>query len=176
MTNIESKAAINNHLDTDGADNDIQQLVVFRLDDGNYGLDIQLVREINRLVEITPIPNAPEFVEGIINLRGSIVPVINLRQRFGLGVQERSQTTRIVVIENEGNSLGLEVDEVSEVLRISKNDIDPTANMTSSGIAANFIEGIGKVGDRLLLIMSPDKLFSTDEQAQIEMLATSQAA
>lgn len=153
----------------------LKQLVVFALEGSSYGLDIQYVREINRMVEITPIPNAPDFVEGIINLRGVIVPVVNLSRRFALAGQAKSKETRIVVIESREHMLGLVVDEVSEVLRLSVDQIDPANNMMTSGIALDFIDAIGKVDDQLILILSPDKLFSSDERMQLGMLATNAA-
>ena len=153
----------------------LKQLVVFALEDSSYGLDIQFVREINRMVEITPIPNAPEFVEGIINLRGVIVPVVDLSKRFQLTGHENSKETRIVVIESKEHMLGLVVDEVSEVLRLSSDQIDPANNMKTSGIALEFIEGIGKVNDKLILILSPDKLFSSKEKMHLDKLAANEA-
>lgn len=151
------------------------QLVVFALEGVSYGLDIQFVREINRMVEITPIPNAPNFVEGIINLRGVIVPVVDLSKRFEIEKHGTSKETRIVVIESQDNMLGLVVDEVSEVLRISADQIDAANNIMTSGVALDFIEGIGKIDDRLILILSPDKLFSTEEQLELGILAATEA-
>lgn len=153
----------------------LKQLVIFALEGVSYGLDIQYVREINRMVEITPIPNAPSFVEGIINLRGVIVPVVDLSKRFEINTRENSKETRIVVIESKENMLGLVVDEVSEVLRLAADQIDSAENIMTSRAALDFIEGVGKVDDRLILILSPDKLFSTEEQMQLGILAATEA-
>ena len=150
---------------------DVKQLVIFELAGGSYGLDIQSVREINRLIDVTPIPKAPEFVEGIINLRGTIIPVVDLAMRFGLEATARSKDTRIVVIESEGHTLGMKVDEVSEVLRIKTDEIDAAVNMTTTGIDADFVEGVGKVDDRLILILNPDKLFTAEEHLELAELA-----
>lgn len=150
---------------------DIKQLVIFELSGGIYGLDIQSVREINRLIDITPIPKAPDFVEGIINLRGTIIPVVDLAMRFGLESTAQSKDTRIVVIESDGHTLGMKVDEVSEVLRIKTDEIDAAINMTTTGIDADFVEGVGKVDDRLILILNPDKLFTAEEQLELAELA-----
>ena len=92
---------------------DVRQLVCFRLADGSYALDIKYVREINRLTDVTTIPTAPDFVEGIINLRGSIVPVVNLGLRFGLAKTEHTKDARVVVIESNGHTLGMLFNEVS---------------------------------------------------------------
>ena len=150
---------------------DVRQMVVFQLADGVYGLDIQFVREINRISEFTPIPNAPSYVKGIINLRGTIVPVVNLGLRFGLVERDHSKDTRIVVIESAGNTLGLVVDQVSEVLRIPANEIDPAENVSRTGAAADFVEGVGKVDDRLILVLDSEKLFNAQERSVLEDLA-----
>ena len=146
---------------------DVRQLVIFNLVEGSYGVDIQYVREINRLSDITPIPKAPEFVEGIINLRGTIVPVVNLSKRFGLAKMEHTKDTRIVVVESGGYTLGLEVDEVSEVLRIPAEEIDSAMNLNTTGIDIDFVEGVGKVDGRLILILNTGKLFTAEEHAQM---------
>ncbi len=150
---------------------DVRQMVVFRLADGVYGMDIQYVREINRISEFTPIPNAPIYVKGIINLRGTIVPVVNLGLRFGLNENEHTKDTRIVVIESGDNTLGLVVDQVSEVLRIPADEIDPADNVSRTGAAADFVSGVGKVDDRLILILDSAKLFSDEEHTQLEELS-----
>lgn len=150
---------------------DVRQLVCFRLAEGSYALDIKFVREINRLTDVTAIPTAPDFVEGIINLRGTIVPVVNLGLRFGLAATEHSKDARIVVIESDGHTLGVVVDEVSEVLRLSGDEIEPADNMTSSGIDVDFVDGVGKVGERLILLLAPNKLFTEEEQAALDKIA-----
>jgi len=150
---------------------DIRQLVLFRLASGFYALDIQYVREINRLTEVTEIPTASEFIEGIINLRGVIVPVVNLGLRFKLSQTQHSKDARVVVIESKGHTLGMVVDEVTEVLRLSNSEIEPATNMNSSGIDVDFVEGVGKVGERLILILAPERLFTEEEQAQFAALA-----
>ena len=146
---------------------DIRQLVVFQLAAGSFGLDIQYVREINRLTEVTPIPTAPRYVEGIMNLRGTVVPVVSLGLRFGLEKSEVTKDTRIVVIESNNNVLGLVVDQVSEVLRLPSSDVESASNMATGGVNVEFIDGVGKVGDRLILLLAPDKLFTAEEQAQL---------
>lgn len=147
------------------------QVVSFKLGEGDYGVDIKYVREINRLTNVTQIPTAPAFVEGIINLRGLIVPVVNLGLRFGLARTEHSKDTRIVVIESDNHTLGLVVDAVSEVLSIPESEIDPASNMSSGGIDISFVEGVGKIDERLILILSPERLFSEEEKEQLADLA-----
>ena len=94
------------------------QLVTFRLGNEEFGIDIRKVQEINRMIDITKIPNAPPYVEGVVNLRGKIIPIVSLRTKLGLGEADRDKTTRIMVVEIEGTVLGFIVDSVSEVLRI----------------------------------------------------------
>ncbi len=157
----------------DGEDesSEMRQMVSFRLGEGDYGIGIKFVREINRLTNVTHIPTAPSFVEGIINLRGLIVPVVNLGLRFGLARTEHSKDSRVVVIESEGHTMGLVVDAVSEVLRIPNSEIDPATNMSSGGIDISFVEAVGKIGERLILILSPERLFSEEEKALLDDLA-----
>ncbi len=152
---------------------EVRQLVVFRLREGSYALDIQIVREINRMIDMTAIPKAPEFVKGIINLRGEIVPVVDIGLRFGMGTTEQTKDTRIVVVESEGHTLGLVVDEVSEVLRLSEDDIDPATNMSLTGIDVDFVLGVGKVGERMILILAPEKLFTAEEREQLKDITES---
>ena len=149
------------------AASEIRQLVIFKLAEGSFGLDIRFVREINRLMEVTPIPTAPEYVEGIMNLRGAVVPVVSLGLRFGLEKSETTKDSRIVVIESNQNLLGLVVDEVSEVLRLPSSDVESANNMAMGGVNVDFIEGVGKVDGRLILLLAPDKLFTDEEQAQL---------
>ena len=149
------------------AASEIRQLVIFKLAEGSFGLDIRFVREINRLMEVTPIPTAPAYVEGIMNLRGAVVPVVSLGLRFGLEKSETTKDSRIVVIESNHNLLGLVVDEVSEVLRLPSSDVESANNMATGGVNVDFIEGVGKVDGRLILLLAPDRLFTDEEQEQL---------
>lgn len=151
---------------------DIRQLVIFQLAAGSFGLDIQFVREINRLADVTPIPTAPEYVVGIMNLRGTVVPVVSLGLRFGLEKSDTTKDSRIVVIESNGSLLGLVVDQVSEVLRLPSSDVASANNIATGGVNVDFIEGVGKVDDRLILLLAPNKLFTDEEQAQLDEIAT----
>ena len=144
-----------------------EQLVVFSLADETYGIDISVVNEIIRMQSITQVPRTPEFVEGVINLRGRIVPVIDLRKRFGLEVSEETQASRIMVVELEGIIMGMIVDAVSEVLRLPKDSIEPTPPMVS-GVDAAYLRGVGKWDDRLIILLDIDKVLYKNEQ---EMMA-----
>jgi len=148
----------------DGA---ILQLVTFKLGTEEFGVDILKVQEINKMMNITKIPNAPAFIEGVINLRGKIIPIVDLRKRLGFKEQPYDKSTRIIVVELEGLVLGFIVDSVSEVLRIPENTIEPPPSMVA-GIESEYIEGVGKLDDRLLILLELKKVFSSPERKDIE--------
>ncbi len=135
-----------------------EQVVVFELAGECYGVDISRVQEIIRPPAITAVPRAPEYVEGVVNLRGRVIPVINLRFRFRLPETERGRTDRIVVLELDGQTVGAAVDAVSEVLRIPRSAIEPPA-ATLGGAEDSYLRGIAKVDDRLIILLDLNHLF-----------------
>lgn len=137
------------------------QVVSFKLGDEEFGLDILRVQEIIRLQELTHVPNSPVFVDGVINLRGEVIPVIALRRRCGLPVQEHDKQTRIVVLEVQNMVLGLIVDSVSEVLRIPSGIISPPPRLRR--MEQEFVAGVGKLDDRLLILLDVDQIVGTHE-------------
>ena len=139
----------------------ILQLVTFKLGNEEFGIDIKKVQEINRMIEITKIPNAPAHVEGVVNLRGKIVPIVSLRTKLGFEEVERDKATRIMVVEIEGSVLGFIVDSVSEVLRIHDPKVEPTPSITSGSDSA-YIEGVINLSDRILILLDLNALFDTD--------------
>ena len=143
------------------------QLVVFRLSEEEFGMDISQVREIIRMQDITVMPKAPDFIEGVINLRGQIIGVMDLAKRFGMKSQAKTEKSRVVVVEIKENTVGLIVDEVPEVLRISEDQIDPTPSVIESQVHSEFIRGVGKMKDRLLIILAADKILSHEEAKQV---------
>jgi len=145
----------------------ILQLVTFKLGTEEFGVDILKVQEINKMMNITKIPNAPAFIEGVINLRGKIIPIVDLRKRLGFREQPYDKSTRIIVVELEGLVLGFIVDSVSEVLRIPDHPIEPPPSMVA-GIESEYIEGVGKLDDRLLILLELKKIFSSPERKDIE--------
>ena len=147
----------------DTSNSNERQLVVFRLADEDYGLNIETVREIIRLQAVTYVPDSPDFVEGLINLRGSVTPVVELRKRFGVELTEATPQTRIVVVDIGGENIGIIVDEVSEVLRISEDAIEPTSAVITTE-DSYYIEGIAKLGDRLLILLDLDRVLSGAER------------
>ncbi len=146
------------------------QIVTFRLGQEEYGVDIMKVQEIILLGDITRVPEVPDFIEGIINLRGNVIPILDLRKRFKLGHAEKREETRIIVINVNSKVVGVVVDAVSEVLRISLSEIDAPPT-TIAGMGKEYLKGMIKLGKRLLIMLDIDKILSQDEQKQTEVKA-----
>ena len=138
------------------------QVVGFRIGRETFGLPISIVREIVRVPEITAVPNAPDYIEGVINLRGRIIPVVDLRKRFGEKSFEANKKNRIVVVELESRLVGLIVNSASEVLRISPSEIDEPHNVFREG-ELNYITGIGKLNGRLVILLDLNRLLQRGE-------------
>lgn len=146
-----------------------EKLVSFSLMGEVYGVPISMVQEIIRIQPITQIPRAPEYVDGVINLRGRIIPVIDLKKRFGLGCAEQTKNTRVVVVTVGTVTVGLVVDAVSEVLRLKDEDVEPPSPIVSS-VDAEYIKGVGKIGDKLIILLDTEKILSHDEKIVLERL------
>jgi purine-binding chemotaxis protein CheW len=142
------------------------QMVICELADEHYGLDIARVLEIIRHRPITPVPRSPDFVKGVINLRGQIIPVVDLRERFGMPAAEVTKETRIVVAESSNTRVGLVVDSVSEVLLLPAESVELTPEV-AAGPDAEYVRGIAKLGERLVLLLELDGLFRAEDQMQI---------
>ena len=143
-----------------------RQLVVFELANEHYGVDIAAVESIIKMQAITAVPHAPAFVEGVTNLRGTVLPVIDLRKRFGLPTAEANRDTRIVVVDVNGTKVGMVVDGVSEVLRVTDEAISPPSPIVVTAASA-FVTGIAKVGERLVILVDLAKVLSVEEQADL---------
>jgi purine-binding chemotaxis protein CheW len=139
-----------------------QQLVVFDLGTESYGVDIETVREIIRMQEITKMPGTPAYVQGVINLRGKVTPVVDLRARFGLPVTEFTKDSRIVVVDINKQSIGAIVDAVTEVLRISTEAVEPPSSVVTSE-DSGYITGIVKLPERLIILLDLARALSDDE-------------
>ncbi len=139
-----------------------EQLVTFKIDMEEYGVKIANVQEINRMTEITKIPRAPYYIEGIVNLRGNVIPALDLRRLFKLSEKVVSDATRIIIVDFEGKRTGIVVDSVSEVLRFEKSQIEAPPAILSSGIDSEYVEGVGKLdgGKRMILILNTSKVLS----------------
>ena len=141
---------------------ELLQLVSFKIGDAEFGVDILRVQEINKMMELTVVPNTPAFVEGVVNLRGRIIPVLNLRSRLGLEVKEYNSETRIIVVEIEDKTIGFIVDEVKEVLRLPKSITEAPPEIVT-GVDSDYITAIGKLEDRLIILLDLTKVLTTSE-------------
>lgn len=152
-----------------------QQYVIFELSDEDYGLEIASVESIIKLQPITSVPHAPDFVEGVTNLRGRVLPVIDLRKRFNVkrdpeDKKERGKETRIIVMIMNGTMLGMIVDAVSEVLRVSEEAIEPLPDMTTT-INEGFITGVAKLEERLVILLDLEKLMTPQQKEKLKRIA-----
>jgi purine-binding chemotaxis protein CheW len=146
-----------------------KQFVVFQVAGEQYGVTIDRVESIVKMQPITLVPQAPEFLEGITNLRGMVLPVLSLRKRFGLPPREADRETRIVVVMNDGHPIGIIVDSVLEVLRLPEESIEPPPPMVTNE-RTRFITGIAKVGERLIILLDLARVLSVEEEAQLATL------
>lgn len=144
------------------------QLVTFRLASEEYGLPITKVQEINRLVPITKLPQTPSFMEGIINLRGRIIPVIDLRKRFQLAVSEHTDDTRIIIVEINGQIVGVTVDAVTEVVRLESSGVEPPPS--SFALDSRYINGVGKLDGRLIILLDIDQVLTEQEELAVKQM------
>jgi chemotaxis signal transduction protein len=147
-----------------GATTEERQFVTFRLDDGEYGIPINEIQEIDRSSKMTRIPKSAAYVDGVTNLRGEVIPVINARKRFNLKMKDADERTRVIIIDVDGNKTGLLVDSVREVLNLGLNDIAPPPASISSGVEQRYISGIGKVdgGKRMIVLLNVARVVNGD--------------
>ncbi len=148
---------------------ELLQLVSFSVGKEEFAIDILKVQEIIRMAQITSIPNAPSFVEGIINLRGRVIPVVSLRERLGLAKRQSDKDTRIIVVELNGKVTGFLVDGVNEVLRIPSGIIEAPPEITS-GVNSKYITSIAKLEDRLIILLDLDKVLLVEELDEINKI------
>jgi purine-binding chemotaxis protein CheW len=151
------------------------QVVGFRIGRETFGLPISLVREIVRVPEITSVPNAPDYIEGVINLRGRIIPIVDLRKRFGDKSFEANKKNRIVVVELESRVIGLIVHSASEVLRIPPSEIEAPHNVFQEG-ELNYITGVGKLNGRLVILLDLGRILQRGELRRLDDAADATAA
>ena len=145
------------------------QIVVFELGSEDFGVDIAVVESIIKMQPITRMPHSPTFVEGVTNLRGKVLPVIDLRRRFGLESRAADKNSRIIVINVNGTEIGMTVDGVSEVLTIPEEAVEPTPPLTVT-VDSTFITGIAKLDGRLVILLDLDQVLSSNEQAELSPL------
>lgn len=148
----------------------IIEALAFRLGEEEYGVDILKVQEIRGHDPVTRIANAPGYIKGVVNLRGIIVPIVDLRQRFRLGVREDDQLTIVIVLNIANHIIGMLVDSVSDVIRLGADDIRPAPQMRTS-FDTDFLLGLGTVDERMLILLDIERLLSSEELGLIERVA-----
>lgn len=141
----------------------VSQVVVFQLEKELYGADISVVLEVSPLHRVTKVPRTPAYIEGVINLRGRVIPVVDLRKRLGLPVTPPTKSTRIAVAEIEGGKIGMIVDAVVEVLRVPANSVEPPSPMMSK-VDSDNVMGIAKVDDRLIILLDLARVLSREDR------------
>ncbi|MDY0250606.1 MAG: chemotaxis protein CheW [Pseudomonas sp.] len=151
------------------SDDPILQWVTFRLDNETYGVNVMQVQEVLRYTEIAPVPGAPSYVLGIINLRGNVVTVIDTRQRFGLAPAEVGDNTRVVIIEVDKQVIGILVDSVAEVVYLRQSEIETAPNVGNTD-AAKFIQGVCNKNGELLILVELEKMMSEEEWTELDSL------
>ncbi|UCZ51705.1 chemotaxis protein CheW [Bacillus shivajii] len=142
------------------------KVIVFQLKDEEYGVEVDQVKSIERVQQITRVPHAPKFVKGVINLRGVVTPIIDLRTRFGIEDVEDTNATRIIIISLGEMEVGLVVDAANDVIDIQKDTIEPPPEVVG-GIEADYISGVAKLEKRLLILLNLDKVLSHDEKKEL---------
>ncbi|KKA44418.1 MULTISPECIES: chemotaxis protein CheW [Salinivibrio] len=153
----------------EGVNDEVLQWVTFQLEEETYGINVMQVREVLRYTEIAPVPGAPDYVLGIINLRGNVVTVIDTRSRFGLASTEVTDNTRVIVIEAETQVIGIMVDSVAEVVYLKTSEIDTTPSVGTEE-SAKFIQGVSNRNGELLILVDLNKLLTDEEWNEMAML------
>jgi purine-binding chemotaxis protein CheW len=149
---------------------ELLQFVTFNLGEEEYAIEILKVQEIIRMIPITRVPNSPEFINGVINLRGKVIPVMDLGKRIGLPEKETDNDSRIIVVEIQNKIIGFIVDKVNIVLRINNSIIEPTPQMVGR-TNAEFINGIAKMEHSLLILLDLDKVMEPDELEEVATIS-----
>jgi len=150
-------------------DDEVLQYVTFRLDDETYGINVMQIQEVLRYSEIAPVPGSPDYVLGIINLRGNVVTVIDTRRRFGLNDADVTDSSRIVVMESADQVMGILVDSVAEVVYLKSSEIETAPNVGSEE-SARFIQGVCNKNSELIILVEFDKMLTDHEWADISAL------
>jgi purine-binding chemotaxis protein CheW len=153
---------------------ELRQFISFSVGEEEYGLELLRVKEVIRVREITWLPKAPSFVKGIINLRGDVIPIIDLRDKFGLEPREHTAMTRVIVVEVEGRLMGMVVDSASQVVRIPADQIDPPPPVMGV-LSKEFITGVGKLDEKLVILLNADAVLTVEEKIALSTLDASTA-
>jgi len=147
----------------------LTQMISFSLGGEEYGVDIRAVKEVIRIGAITSLPGAASFVKGVLNLRGDVIPIIDLRDKFGLPSSDYTDTSRVIVVDINDKSIGMVVDNVSRVIRIGQDQIDP-APPWLGGLASELLQGVVRLGERLVILLNIEAVLSTDERIALDTM------
>jgi len=145
------------------------QYVVFQLEDELYGVNIHQVRGVEKLLPLTRVPNAPSFLKGVCNLRGSVIPVIDLKERLSLPYQEEVKNAKIIIVNVGKHTVGMTIDTAADVVSIDSQEIEPSPSLVG-GIDAEFIQGVAKVRDRLLILLNLERILTVDQIQALDSL------
>ena len=148
------------------------QMINFTVGGDEYAVEIQKVREVINFREITQLPKAPSFVKGIINLRGEVIPVIDLREKFGLSHEGYSPLTNVVIVEIGRKAVGVVVDNVRHVIRVSPSDLSPSPPFIG-GLSGRYVNGVAKLGERLIVVLDMDRILTVPEMIELDAMQTS---
>ncbi|MCR6107048.1 chemotaxis protein CheW [Salipaludibacillus agaradhaerens] len=146
---------------------DDMKVIVFQLKDEEYGVEVEQVRSIERVQHITRVPSTPDFVEGVINLRGVVTPIIDLRKRFNIEGIDHSETTRVIIVTVGNMEVGLVVDAANDVIDIPKSAVEPPPEVVG-GLEAEYIRGVAKLEKRLLILLNLDKVLNAEEMNELQ--------
>ncbi len=146
-----------------------KQFVIFKLGEQNYCVDIMDIGGITEYKESTKIPESPYFVEGVINLRGSVIPIINLKKRFGIAEERKAEDCRVVLYNMNGTQIGFLVDEANQVIKLNSEDIDPTPEIIK-GEDKHYIDGMGKMGEQIVIVINFAKILTDVELNQVTQM------
>ncbi|MGI6364559.1 MAG: chemotaxis protein CheW [Bacillota bacterium] len=147
----------------------LKQYVVFQLEDELYGVEILQVRGIEKMLPLTRVPNAPSFVKGVCNLRGSVIPVIDLKKRLGLASTGEVSDAKIIIVNVGKQVVGMTIDAAADVVSLDSNQVEPSPTLVS-GIDAQFISGVAKVSNRLLIILDMERILTADQIDDLKKL------
>ncbi|WP_033164500.1 chemotaxis protein CheW [Clostridium sp. KNHs205] len=147
--------------------------VIFTLDNEEFGLDIMVVNAIEKFTDLIPVPNAPSFIHGIMNLRGDVIPVFSLRRKFGLSDKPVSEDTRLIITKSNGILMAFEVDGVKEIIEIAPENISETPSIVR-GINTTYIQNVANIGGRMIILLNHDGILSSKEQEKIESILEEQ--
>lgn len=165
----QTKRSLKSNTAVADSDDPVLQWVTFQLDEETYGINVMQVQEVLRHSEIAPVPGAPDYVLGIINLRGNVVTVIDTRTRFGLPSSEVSESTRVVIIEADQQVIGILVDSVAEVVYLRSSDIDSAPNIGTEE-SARFIQGVSNRDGELLILVDLNKMLTDEEWGEVAQI------